>query len=220
MRGMKIGVFDSGVGGKAVVARLQKLIPDAEIISVDDHKHVPYGLRPNAEIISLTQVAIQPLIDASCDVIVIACNTATTIAIEHLREAFPLIPFVGIEPMIKPAATLTKTKKITIFATPATLTSARYKELKKLWAANIRIDEPDCSSWAGLIESNRSKEVPITEAVKQAIENGSDVIVLACTHYHFLKPAATATAGKQAVILEPSDAIARRIKTILSYSDN
>ncbi len=218
--GMKIGVFDSGVGGKAVADRLQELIPDAEIISVDDHDHVPYGSRLPADIISLTQTAVQPLIDASCDVIVIACNTATTVAIGHLREAFPLTPFVGIEPMVKPAAALTKTKKITVFTTPATLASARYKELKKLWANNVHINEPDCSNWAGLIQEGRTKEVPITQAVQTAIENGSDVIVLSCTHYHYLKSAVVAAAGKRATILEPSDAIARRIKTILSYSDN
>ncbi|MFZ3009646.1 MAG: glutamate racemase [Candidatus Microsaccharimonas sp.] len=217
---MKIGVFDSGIGGKAVATRLQELIPNAEIISVDDHRHVPYGSRPNAEIISLTQTAIQPLIDAECDVIVIACNTATTVAINHLREMFPLVPFVGIEPMIKPAAALTITKKITVLATPATLASARYKELKKLWANNVHIDEPDCNDWAELIEANRSKEVPIAGVVRNAIDNGSDVIVLACTHYHYLTSAAVATAEKRATILEPSDAIARRIKTILSYSGN
>lgn len=217
---MKIGVFDSGVGGKAVALRLQELISDAEIISVDDRAHVPYGSRSDKEIITLTTAAIQPLIDAQCDAIVIACNTATTIAISHLRETFPLTPFVGIEPMIKPAAEQTKTKHITVFATPATLKSKRYAELKAEWAPHIRIDEPDCKDWATLIEKGHAKEVPIVEAVKTATRNGSDVIVLACTHYHYLKSSAVEAAGKKATVLEPSDAIARRIKTILSYSGN
>jgi glutamate racemase len=213
---MKIGVFDSGIGGRAVADQLSRLIPEAEILSVNDHEHVPYGSRPPEEIISLTTAAIQPLLEANCDAIVIACNTATTIAIRHLRETYPHMKFVGIEPMIKPAAALTNTKRIAVFATPATLSSARYKELKETWAKDVTIDEPDCASWAGLIEDGKQDDVPLEETLEAALQKGADVIVLACTHYHWLKERADKVVGSRATILEPSDAISRRLKTIVS----
>ena len=211
---MKIGVFDSGIGGSAVARQLATLIPDAEIISISDSEHIPYGSRPAEEIIELANVAIQPLIADECDVIVIACNTATTVAINELRERHPSMKFVGIEPMIKPAATHTKTKHITVLATPATLQSQRYSNLKSEWAQGITVDEPDCTSWAGLIEDGKAQDIPIEDTVRQAITAGSDVIVLGCTHYHWLKERAQTAAGNSAVILEPSDAISRRIKDI------
>jgi len=216
---MKIGVFDSGIGGKAVAARLAELLPEAEIMSVDDHAHVPYGSRSKAEIIELSGRAIQPLIDADCDVIVIACNTATTVAISALRTANPDVPFVGIEPMIKPAAELTKTKTIAVLATPGTLASERYAELKTLWGKNITILEPDCHDWATLIENNQTAAIPLEETLHKMVTQRADVIVLACTHYHYLKQRAIAAVGKKITILEPSDAIARRIKTIVSLAD-
>ena len=212
---MKIGVFDSGVGGRAVAQRLQEFIPEAEILSVDDHAHVPYGSRPSEEIITLTTKAIQPLLDAHCDSIVIACNTATTVAIRELRQRFPETPFVGIEPMVKPSSLLTKTKRIAVLATPATLSSLRYSELKNEWAKDITVVEPDCHTWAGLIEAGKETEVPIEQTVELLIQDGVDVIVLACTHYHWLKQRAEKAAHGQAQILEPTEAIGNRIIDIL-----
>jgi len=213
---MKIGVFDSGVGGQAVAKRLEELLPDAEIICVDDHEHVPYGSRPATEIISLTDTAIQPLLAATCDAIVIACNTATTVAISHLRTTYPGMHFVGIEPMVKTAANQTKSGTIAVLATPATLTSATYDTLKKTWAKNIRVIEPDTANWAALIEDGKSDAVQIEDMVLRLIDQKADVIVLACTHYHWLNDRAETAAGGQAVILEPSDAIGNRIRTLLS----
>lgn len=215
---MKIGVFDSGIGGQAVADQLHILIPDAEILSVNDHEHVPYGTRTPEDIISLTHEAIQPLLEAACDVIVIACNTATTVAIRYLRETYPATKFVGIEPMVKTAAGLSESKHIAVLATPATLASPRYHELKETWAKGVTIDEPDCHDWASLIENEHITEVPIEAVVETAIEGGADVIVLACTHYHWLKDRAENAAGEHAKILEPSDAIARRITDITSRS--
>jgi glutamate racemase len=211
----KIGVFDSGIGGKAVAKRLEELLPDAEIICIDDHEHVPYGNRAVADIIQLTNVAIRPLIDAKCDAIVIACNTVTTVAISHLRETYPEMNFVGIEPMIKPAAAQTKSGKIAVLATPVTLASSSYDTLKKTWAHGITVIEPDTSRWAALIEAGKSDEVPIEDTIFQLIEQNVDVIVLACTHYHWLKERAKTAAGVRAIILEPTDAIGNRIISLL-----
>jgi len=215
---MKIGVFDSGIGGQAVADRLSELLLEADIICVNDHQHVPYGIRTADEIISLTIAAVQPLIQAHCDAIVIACNTATTVAISQLRIAYPDTNFIGIEPMIKPASELTRSKTIAVLATSATLASTQYGDLKTTWAKGIAVIEPDCASWAALIESGQADQVPIEETVNDAITNGADVIVLACTHYHWLKERAEDAAASRATVLEPSDAISNRILTILSDS--
>ena len=212
---MKIGVFDSGIGGQAVAKRLKELLPDADIICIDDHQHVPYGSRPAEEIIQLANVAMKPLIDAECDAIVIACNTVTTVAIEHLRGAYPDMNFVGLEPMVKPAAAQTKSGKIAVLATPATLASPSYDSLKKTWAEGVTIFEPDTTRWAAFIEAGKADEVPIEDTIFHLVAQHVDVIVLACTHYHWLKERAETAAGVRAIVLEPSDAIGNRIISLL-----
>ena len=212
---MKIGVFDSGIGGKAVAEELQRLIPDAEVLYVSDSAHVPYGGRPQQEIIELTEAAIQPLLDAACDAIVIACNTATTNAIEALRQAHPAQHFVGLEPMVKPAAALTKTKTIAVLATPATLASERYAQLKNDWAADITVIEPDSASWASNIEHDAIEKIPLETTMSALKDNDVDVIVLGCTHYHWLKDRIEQLAGPTVTVLEPSNAIKERIHSLL-----
>src|SRR5688500_4451990 len=120
---MKLGIFDSGIGGEAVAASLHAAFPAAEIVTVNDREHLPYGDRTAEDITALTDAAIQPLLAGNCDVIVIACNSATAAAIETLRARYPEQLFVGLEPMIKPAAAMTKTGTIAVCATPATLGS-------------------------------------------------------------------------------------------------
>jgi glutamate racemase len=215
---MKIGVFDSGKGGASIAGTLDLLIPGAKIISIDDHANVPYGGRPEEEIISLTDTALQSLLNEGCDVIVIACNTATTVAISTLRERYPEQHFVGIEPMIKPAAAHTKTGRIAVLATPATLRSARYNELKNEWAREVTVLEPDCSSWAEAIEYQREAELPVETVIADLVEKGVDEIVLACTHYHWLVDRIEAAAGPDVEVLEPSDAIKNRIVELLTLS--
>lgn len=213
---MKIGVFDSGIGGQAVANRLSELLPSADILCVDDHKNVPYGDRSDTDIIQLTEAAIQPLITEQCDAIVIACNTATMVAIAHLRAQYPAINFVGIEPMVKPAAAQTTTGTIAVLATPATFRSAAYARLKDSWARDITIIEPDTSTWAGLIESGDTDQVPIEQMTHELIQSGADVIVLACTHYHWLCTRAEEATGTRASVLEPSDAIGKRIIDLIN----
>ena len=211
---MKLGVFDSGIGGEAIASSLKNAFPEATILTVNDREHLPYGDREPAEIIMLTDTAIRPLLSAKCDVIIIACNSATAAAIETLRERYPQQKFIGLEPMVKPAATLTKTGVITICATPATLASERYKRLKDTFATDITIYEPDCSSWARMIEDNTINERLIAGMVNRSIEQNSDVVVLACTHYHWIKHLITQLAGDNIEVLDPSDAIVRRVKTL------
>jgi len=215
---MKIGVFDSGIGGKAIADRLQADYPDSEVLYVDDHKNVPYGSRTQDNIVQLTDAAIQPLLKQACDVIVIACNTATAAAIEILKEKYPGTPFIGLEPMVKPAALLTQSGVIAICATPFTLNSGRYTSLKESFASDIVVLEPDCSEWASMIETDHTDIQEISDAINGVCIAGADVIVLACTHYHWIKEEIIKIADGRAQVIDPSDAISRRVADVLGIS--
>ena len=213
---MKLGVFDSGIGGEAIARELERAFPDADITTVNDRAHVPYGDKLPDEVRVLTEAAIQPILGS--DVIVIACNTATTLALPYLRKTHPQQTFIGIEPMLKPAAAHTQTGVICVCATPATLASERYRELKANFTANHTIIEPDCSQWAAMIEHNTINEQVVGGAIYPALERGADVIVLGCTHYHWIKELVQNIAGSHVTVLEPSEAIARRIQSLLDKS--
>jgi glutamate racemase len=213
---MKLGVFDSGIGGEAVAAALQITFPAAEIIVVNDRTHVPYGDKSTDEVISLTDAAIQPLLSAKCDVVILACNTATAAAIETLRDRYPTQKFIGIEPMIKTAARITKSGAIAVCATPATLQSDRYHQLVEKFGEKLNITQPDCRNWAYMIENNQINHTEIQRVITAACDQGADVIVLGCTHYHWIKEFITEVVAGRATILEPSEAIGRRVATLLA----
>lgn len=212
---MHIGIFDSGIGGEAIAKALQQEFPDASFQVVNDRVHLPYGEKSPKQLIELTNNAIQPLLVNHCDVIVIACNSATTAAIGWLREHYPTQAFIGIEPMIKPAAELTKSGVIAVCATPATLASESYARLIKDYGANCTVLEPDCHEWAQMIEENTMNEQRITDMVDEVRTKGVDVIVLGCTHYHWIKEEIVKRAGPDVTVLEPSEAIGRRIRSLL-----
>lgn len=212
---MKLGVFDSGIGGEAVAAALQQTFPDAEILTVNDHDNVPYGEKTKGAVIVLTTAAIQPLLQAGCDVIILACNTATALAIEYLRRTYPTQKFIGIEPMIKTAAATTQTNTVAVCATRATLDSQRYAELIERYGKDLTIIEPDCSQWAYWIEHNQLNHEHVKQIVDYVCNMGADVIVLGCTHYHWIKDDIIALARGRATTLEPSEAIGRRVSQLL-----
>jgi glutamate racemase len=213
---MKLGIFDSGIGGQAVATTLSAAFPQATVLVVDDRKNIPYGDKTPQEIICLTDAAIQPLLHERCDVIVIACNTATAIAIKTLRNRYPQQRFIGIEPMIKTATGLTKSNIIAVCATPATLTSDRYRQLIVAHAQHLTILEPDCSEWAYMIEHNQLNTQHVTTVIQDACRQGADVIVLGCTHYHWIKELILQTVPSSVRIIEPSEAIAARIRHLIT----
>lgn len=212
---MRIGVFDSGIGGEAVAIRLTAAFPDAEITTVNDKKNVPYGNRSDKEVRQLTHDALQPLLHGTYDCIVIACNTATAAAIEWLRQEYPAQLFVGLEPMVKPAAALTESGVIAVCATPATLQSERYRALKHRYLDDVICLEPNCRQWANMIEYSRLDIATVRAEIEDVIAQGADVIVLACTHYHWIRELIEAIANERAQILDPSDAIIRRVRMLL-----
>lgn len=215
---MKIGVFDSGVGGLSMAHAIQKALPDDEVVLREDKQHVPYGNRKPAEILDFVVPIFQDLIGEGCQVIVVACNTVTTTLITDLRLRFT-VPLVAIEPMIKPAAALTKTKTIAVCATPTTLASPRYKELKELYTQNVTVLEPDCSDWASMIEAKQLYRHNIEKRINEVLEANADVIVLACTHYHWIENEIVELAQGEATVLQPEQAVIAQLKRVLAQLD-
>lgn len=209
---MKIGIFDTGTGGKLVAKRLKKLLPQHSYITAIDREHAPYGNRSPEEIITLTDAAIQPIL--SCDIIVIACNTATTNAISSLRQRYTDVCFMGFEPMIKSAVILTKSHHITMLATNATKHSRRLRALISEYATGVRIDTPDTRAWAQMIDQGLADDIVLDE-VSASVADGSDVIVLGCTHYLAIKRRLQRL-FPQCRILEPTAIIAKRISDFAS----
>jgi glutamate racemase len=212
---MKIGVFDSGVGGLSVARAIQKAFPADDILLREDREHVPYGTRPPDELLRLVTPIFESMADDGCRIIVVACNTVSTTLISELRERFS-IPLIAVEPMIKPAAELSKTKVVAVCATPTTLASARYSWLKKTYADGIRVLEPDCSEWPAMIEHNRIDDQKITETIDGVLSKNADVIVLGCTHYHWIEGRIKNLVAGRAEVIQPEPAIIRQLKRVIA----
>jgi glutamate racemase len=211
---VKVGVFDSGVGGLSVVGAIKRELPELDVIFKNDAEHVPYGTRPIEQIYEFTKPIIQQLVDEGCQVIVIACNTVTTNLISRLRSDFS-VPFVGLEPAIKPAAEATKSKVIAICATPRTLASQRYGWLKQTYAKGVKILEPDCSTWAQMIEDNNLDRQKISDTVETICQQGADVVVLGCTHYHWIEEVIQSIAAGRVKVLQPEEPVVRQLNSVL-----
>lgn len=211
---VKIGVFDSGVGGLSVAKAIERSFPELTVVFKNDSSHVPYGIREPSEILEFIQPIFRSFIDEGCSVIVVACNTVSTTLINELREMF-VVPLIAVEPMIKPAAQLSTSKIIAVCATPTTLNSPRYAELKREFANNVEVIEPDCSDWSRLIEHNTMNEVQISQQLEPALQAGADVIVLGCTHYHWIEEEIKQIVGFRATVLQPEPAILSQLKRVL-----
>lgn len=210
----KIGVFDSGIGGLSVVLAIQKEIPDLEVVFKNDSEHVPYGTRPIEQIHEFVLPILQQMVSEGCEVIVIACNTVTTNMIARLRKEIS-VPLVGMEPMVKPASENTKSKVIAVCATPRTLESDRYKQLKDQYAQGIKVIEPDCSDWTKLIETNSMERKKVAKMVEDVCSQGADEIVLGCTHYHWIEDLIKEISAGRAEVLQPEVAAIAQLKKVL-----
>ena len=210
---MRIGVFDSGVGGLSVAWAVQKAFPGIPVDYASDTKNVPYGDKTPAEMVRCALEVLRPMAE-TCDVIVIACNSLTTNGIAQLRRELA-VPLVGIEPMVKPAAGLTKTGVFAVCATSATLRSERYAWLKREYAEGMRVLEPDCSEWARMIESDAMGRDEIRRLVDTVCDQGADVIVLGCTHYHWIEQSVLEAADGRAIVLQPEEAVVDQLRSVL-----
>jgi glutamate racemase len=210
---MKIGVFDSGVGGRNILKVLRHALPEHSFVYACDSKNVPYGSKTPSQIVQLARLAIRPLVK-DCKVVVVACNTATSYAIETLRRDNRDTKFVGLEPPIKPAARLAKTGVVAVCATPATLKSINYQKLKNSFASQLTVIEPDCTDWATLIEQDRAGEIRLEQLAAYLLHRGCDTVVLGCTHYHALRPKLQ-TLMPNTTIIDPSYAVLEQVKRYL-----
>ncbi len=210
----KIGVFDSGVGGLSVARAIEKALPEHEIVYVTDKEHLPYGTKTPEQLHRLVLPILQDLERQGCTVIVIACNTVTTNIIDTLRKEMK-VPLIGMEPMVKPAAEQTKTGIIAVCATPATLSSKRYAWLKDNFAHGVTVIEPDCSDWTSMIEANELDHQQIQKRIEAACKAGADVIVLGCTHYHWIENMIKQIAQGRAEVLQPEQPVIDQLKRVL-----
>lgn len=211
---MKIGVFDSGIGGKSVALAIEEALPQHTVIFVNDTENVPYGLKTPEELYKLVLPILQNLASKT-DIVVVACNTVSTTLIGRLREAIKT-PLVAVEPMVKPAAMATHTKTIAVCATPTTLASPRYAELKSLYAKGIKILEPDCSDWSLMIESNNIDKQKVQDRIDSVCDEGADVIVLGCTHYHWIEEIIKQEAKGRAQVIQPEQPVVEQVKRLIA----
>jgi glutamate racemase len=216
-----IGVFDSGVGGLSVLREIRRALPAEDLLYVADTANAPYGDR-DAEFIRERSLAIVArLTEASVKAVVVACNTATGLAVDALRERYAL-PIVAIEPAVKPAASQTRSGVIGVIATTQTLASARFTRLVDLHASGINVLLQACP---GLMEQVESGDLtgPDTRAmveqyVRPLVDQGADAIVLGCTHYPFLRSVIEDVAGPSVTIIDPAVAVAREVRRRLEIA--
>ncbi len=212
---MKIGVFDSGMGGLSVANAIKRALSGHEVVFVNDSKNVPYGSKSPEVLLELVEPILQGLVEQGCAVIVVACNTVTTTLIEDLRKRIS-VPLIGMEPMVKPAAERSKSNIIAVCATPTTLASKRYKWLKETYAPNAKVLEPDCSDWTRMIEDNQVDRQKIFERIDAVCREGADVIVLGCTHYHWIEGMIKDIAAGRAEVLQPEGPVIEQLKRVLA----
>ncbi|MGV8946313.1 MAG: glutamate racemase [Lutibacter sp.] len=218
MKNKPIGIFDSGIGGTSIWKELVKLIPNENTIYLADSKNAPYGQKSSEEIIALSVKNTEYLISKGCKLIVVACNTATTNAIDYLRGNYT-VPFIGIEPAIKPAALLSKTGAIGILATKGTLTSKLFEKTTKEYTKNITTIEQDGEGLVPLIEEGKLNSTELNDLLstylKPMLSFNIDHLVLGCTHYPYLIPQIKKIMGENVTIIDSGEAVAKQTKAIL-----
>ena len=213
-----IGIFDSGVGGTSIWKEINTLLPFENTIYLSDSKNAPYGQKSKEDIINLSIKNTELLLNQNCKLIVVACNTATTNAIKVLRSKYN-IPFIGIEPAIKPASLKTKTNKIGILATKGTLNSELFEKTSNTINQNIVIKEVVGKGLVELIESGKLNSLETKRLlelyIKPLIKDNVDALVLGCTHYPYLIPNIREIVGNKMQIIDSGEAVARQTKSIL-----
>ncbi|MGD2077934.1 MAG: glutamate racemase [Chloroflexota bacterium] len=216
-----IGILDSGVGGLSVLRHIRALLPGEELLYVADQAHVPYGSRSAAEIRLLSQGITGFLLDQGAKSIVVACNTASAAALDTLRQAFPEVPIVGMEPAVKPGASQTRQGRIGILATAGTFGSRRYADLLARYAQGVVAYEDPCTGLVGEIEAGRAEgpesERILRQALTPMLDAGVDTFILGCTHYPFALPLIRRLVGPEATIIDPAPAVARQVERVLKH---
>lgn len=219
-----IGIFDSGIGGLSVFREIRKVLPEQSYVYYSDNAHCPYGEKTREYIIDRARAITRFLLDKGCEIIVVACNTATAAAIATLRDEFP-VKFIGMEPAIKPAAQATKTGVVGVLATAGTLRATKYIDTRARWAQNVRIVEHIGQGFVELVEkgitTGPEAESTVRNSLMPLLDAGADMIVLGCTHYPFLsetisKVASEAYPDRTIKIIDPAPAVARHLIEVMT----
>lgn len=214
-----IGIFDSGIGGLTVTRVIMQALPTERLLYFGDNLHVPYGSKPAEEIRMLSRAVTRALLAAGCKLIVIACNTASGAALAALRQEFPQVPFVGMEPAVKPAVEQTRTGVVGVLATVYTAQGDVLNTVVERFAQGVEVIVQPCPGLVGQIESGEL-DSPTTRAMLEGWigpmrARGIDALVLGCTHYPIIRELIQEIAGPDVRVIEPSEAVARRVAHVL-----
>lgn len=215
-----IGVFDSGVGGLSVLAEIRAILPMERLLYVADSGHVPYGEKSPEFIRERSQKIASFLLEQGAKALVLACNTATAAAVADLRERYPQLVIVGMEPAVKPAAAATRSGVVGVLATTGTLQSARFAALLDRFASDVRVITQPCP---GLVERIEAGELDsqATRSLLQALvdpllASGCDTLILGCTHYPFIKPLLSQLVPANVSLIDTGPAVARQLQRLLA----
>lgn len=213
-----VGVFDSGLGGLSVLRELRRLLPHEDVLYYADSAHCPYGAKSPAEIQARAVAITEELLAAGCKLIVVACNTATIAAVELLRAQYP-VPFVGMEPAVKPACALTRSGVVGVLATGAALGGEKFHRLVEAHAQGVRVITQPCPGWVECVEAGELDGPRVQALVERHVAPlraaGADVLVLGCTHYPFLRPVIERVAGGGVQVIDTGQAVARQVQRVL-----
>ncbi len=214
-----IGIFDSGIGGLTVTASIRQALPRERLLYFGDTAHVPYGPRSLEEVRAFSFAITRALLARGCKTIVIACNTASAAALRALREAWPDVAFVGMEPAVKPAVEHTRSGVVGVIATVATFQSELYATIVERFAHGVKVMHQPCPGLVKQIESG-AFDSPETEQMLRGWlapmqEAGIDALVLGCTHYPIVRPVIERILGPDVRVIDPAPAIARQLQRVL-----
>jgi glutamate racemase len=219
MKSFAIGVFDSGVGGLSVLRAIRQKLPNEHLIYFGDQYHVPYGSRPPEEIRLFSNSITRFFKSKDIKILVIACNTASAVALKYLRAKYPEIPFVGMEPAVKPAAETSQTGVIGILATSTTFQGALYSSVVERFAGNVTLIQSTCPGLVLQIEkgdlSGKKTRAILQTALRPMLKRGIDRVVLGCTHYPFVIPVIREIVGPNVQVIDPSPAVAQQVVRVL-----
>lgn len=218
-RKVSVGVFDSGLGGLSVLREIHARYPAVPVLYLADQAHVPYGPRPLQQVRDFSVHITEFLLCQGAELIVVACNTASAAALYPLREIFPAIPFVGMEPAVKPAAETTRSGVVGILATPATFQGELYASVVERFASQVRLLTDTCPGLVQQVEQGQLDSPETDEILHRALDPmlaaGIDTVVLGCTHYPFVIPQIQKIVGPQVRVIDPAPAIARQMGHLL-----
>ena len=222
MSGAPIGLFDSGVGGLSIWRQVVHALPSESLLYVADQANVPYGHRSADEIRANSLGIADYLVTQGCKAIVVACNTASAVALEPLRQRYPQLPILGLEPAVKPAVQLTRTGVVGVMATPATFQGQLYRATVGRYASAVQVVEQVCVGLAELVEQG-DLEGPDCDArlmgyLQPMLDAGADTIVLGCTHYPFVIESIRRLVGPAMAVLDPAPAVARHLADVLGQA--